>query len=47
MPNLVALILGLVLVAAAIADQALNGGEAGLYLMRKLLDAVDYLSFWR
>ena len=47
MPNRLAVTLVLLVIGAIIADQALNGGHAGLFLMRKLLDLVEYLSFWR
>ena len=47
MPNRLALTLGGLVVAAIIADQMLNQGEAGLFLMRKFVDLVEYLSFWR
>ena len=47
MPNRLALILGVLVVLAILADQVLNGGHAGLFLMRKFVDLVDYLSFWR
>ena len=47
MPNRLALILGVLVVLAILADQVLNRGHAGLFLMRKFVDLVDYLSFWR
>jgi hypothetical protein len=47
MPNRLALILGALIAAAILADQVLNGGAAGLFLMRKFVDMVEYLSFWR
>ena len=47
MPNRLAVILGVLVILAIIADQTLNGGQAELFLMRKLLDLVEYLSFWR
>ena len=35
-------------IAAAIAVDAItNGGEASLFLIRKLLGLVEYLEFWR
>ena len=47
MPNRLALILCGLVILAIQADQMLNGGVAGLFLMRKFVDLVDYLSFWR
>ena len=35
------------IVAAIVADAALNGGAALLFLVRKLIDLVEYLAFWR
>ena len=47
MPNRLALTLFGLVILAILADQVLNGGFAGLFLMRKFVDLVDYLSFWR
>ena len=47
MPNRLALILCGLVALAVLSDQVLNGGAAGLFLMRKFVDLVDYLSFWR
>ena len=47
MPNRLALTLGALIVAGVLADLVLNGGAAGLFLMRKFVDMVEYLSFWR
>ena len=43
----IALWLGLILAAASLADLALNGGSALMFLLRKFLDLVDWLAFWR
>lgn len=32
---------------AILADLTLNGGSALLFLLRKLLDLIDYVSIWR
>jgi predicted ATPase len=32
---------------AALADYALNNGEAMLFLARRMIDLISYLSFWR
>lgn len=47
MPTRFALSIAGVVVLAVIADIVLNGGEATLFLVRKLFDLVEYLSFWR
>ncbi len=47
MSNRTAVILGLLIVVAILADQVLNGAAAGTFLMRKFIDMVEYLSFWR
>jgi hypothetical protein len=47
MPTRFALSIAAVVVAAIIADRVLNGGEATLFLVRKLFDLVEYLSFRR
>lgn len=47
MTDRIALALGLIIVAAVIADLALNSGHAMLFLLRKLIDLVEYLAVWR
>jgi len=47
MTNRLALTIFALIVVAVLADQALNGGAAGVFLMRKFIDMVEYLSFWR
>ncbi|QYK43677.1 MAG: hypothetical protein KF887_10030 [Paracoccaceae bacterium] len=47
MSNRAALVLGLVIVAAAVADQVANGGTATLFLGRKLVSLIEYAAFWR
>ena len=47
MTNTIALWIGLVLVAAIIADLALNGGSAVTFLVRKFLDLIEWVAFWR
>lgn len=46
MTNTIALWLGLVIVAAIIADFALNGGVAVQFLARKFLDLIEWVDFW-
>jgi hypothetical protein len=43
----IALIIGLVIVGAILADLFANGGEALFFLSRKFVDMVEYLAFWR
>jgi hypothetical protein len=42
-----ALILFALVAAAAAADAVWNGGAAGVFLARKLVDLIEYLSVWR
>lgn len=46
MTNTIALWLGIVIVAAIIADAVLNGGSALLFLARKFLDLIEWVDFW-
>jgi hypothetical protein len=45
--NGLALVLGVLIVAAVAADTLLNGGTALLFLLRKFVDMVEWLAFWR
>ncbi|MGQ0566421.1 MAG: hypothetical protein ACT4OK_15315 [Gemmobacter sp.] len=47
MTNRLAVILAVLIVAAILADQVLNDARAGVFLLRKFVDMVEYLSFWR
>ena len=47
MTDRIALWLGLVILAAILADLALNGGSALLFLALKFLDLVEWVAFWR
>ena len=47
MTDRIALWRGLVILAAILADLALNGGSALLFLARKFLDLVEWVAFWR
>jgi hypothetical protein len=44
--NTIALWLGLILLAGIVADLALNGGSALMFLARKFLDLVEWVDFW-
>jgi len=43
----ISLILGAVILGAIALDIFANGGNAMLFLLRKLADLLEYLSFWR
>jgi hypothetical protein len=45
--NAMAIVIGGIIVAALILDQALNAGTATLFLVRKMLSLIEYVSFWR
>ena len=44
--NTIAFWLGLFLLAGIIADLALNGGSALMFLARKFLDLIEWVAFW-
>ena len=44
--NTIALWLGLFLLCSIIADLALNGGTALLFLARKFLGLIEWVAFW-
>lgn len=47
MSNRIAFCLAVVIVASILLDVSLNGSEALLFLLRKLVDMIEYLAFWR
>ena len=47
MTDRIALVLGLVIVAAIAADILANGSQALLFLMKKFADMVEWMAFWR
>ncbi len=47
MTNQLAIIIGLAVVGAVAADVLLAGGEASLFLARKLFVLLDWIAFWR
>lgn len=47
MTNRLAVWIGLILLVAGIADFALNSGSAIIFLVRKFLDMIEWLAFWR
>lgn len=44
--NRLAVWIGLILLASIIADFALNGGAASIFLARKFLDLIEWVDFW-
>ncbi len=47
MTDRIALVLGLVIVAAIAADILANDSQALLFLMKKFADMVEWMAFWR
>lgn len=47
MDNRIALSLAVVIVALILLDVAVNGSDGLLFLLRKLVDMIDYVAFWR
>ncbi|GGF56924.1 hypothetical protein GCM10011319_17800 [Mameliella alba] len=47
MTNRLAILLGLAVIAAIVADLQLNKGDNLLFLGRKLFVLLDWLAFWR
>jgi len=47
MTDRIALGLGILIVVAIALDIGLNDSSALLFLMRKFIDLLEYLSFWR
>jgi hypothetical protein len=45
--NKAAIILAGVIILALLLDQVANDGIAALFLVRKVLDLVEYMAFWR
>lgn len=47
MTDRIAFFLALTIAAAIVADVVLNDAHAVLFLLRKLLDLITYVSIWR
>jgi hypothetical protein len=47
MTNTIALYLGIIVVAAIGLDIVANDGTAVMFMVRKFLDMVDWVEFWR
>jgi hypothetical protein len=44
--NMMAIILGSLIVLALLADQVFNAGTATMFLLRKMFILVEHLAFW-
>jgi hypothetical protein len=47
MSNRTHFILGVIIVALILLDVTLNASAALTFLLRKLVDLIDYVAFWR
>ncbi|MGR3467685.1 MAG: glyceraldehyde-3-phosphate dehydrogenase [Shimia sp.] len=47
MTNRLAIIFAVLIIGAILADVILNGSEASLFLLRKMMDLIDWMAFWR
>ena len=47
MSNRIALIIAAVIVTLILLDITLDGSAALLFLLRKLVDMIEYVAFWR
>jgi hypothetical protein len=45
--NRIAIFLGLILIAAFVADTMIFGNEHLIYLGKKLFDLIEWIAFWR
>ncbi len=47
MTNKTAIILAGVIILALLLDLVLNDGIATMFLVRKMIDLIEYVAFWR
>lgn len=47
MTDRIALFIGIALIGLIVLDLAANGGEALLFLLRKIFVFIEFLAFWR
>ena len=47
MTNRIAIVLGLILIAALVVDMLLYGNEHLIFLGKKLLELIEWIAFWR
>ena len=45
--NRISIVLGLIIVAAVVADQTLQDGVGLVFLLRKFSVFIEYIAFWR
>ena len=45
--NRIAIVLGLILIAALVVDMLLYGNEHLIFLGKKLLELIEWIAFWR
>ncbi|NNK17426.1 MAG: hypothetical protein HKP51_11040 [Sulfitobacter sp.] len=47
MTNLIAIVLGLILIAALVVDTMFYGTEHLVFLGKKMLELIEWVAFWR
>ncbi|MEL6689086.1 MAG: glyceraldehyde-3-phosphate dehydrogenase [Pseudomonadota bacterium] len=47
MTNRLAIILGALIVLSLIADRIFNDGAATVFLVKQLLELIEWIAFWR
>ncbi len=47
MTNRIALVLACLIIAAILADVALNHSAASIFMLKKLVSLIEYIEFWR
>ena len=47
MTNRIALVLGLMIIAAIVIDVLIYGDEHMIFLAKKLMEFIDWIAFWR
>lgn len=47
MTNRLAIVLAILIASLMTLDLAMNNGAALFFLVRKVIDLIDYLEFWR
>jgi len=45
--NRLAIILGALIVGAVVIDAVINGAGATLFLLKRLLELIEWMAFWR
>ncbi len=47
MTDRIALVLAVIILLLVVLDVTVNAAEATTFLLRKLVDFIDYVAFWR